>query len=1193
MLIKTLLDDLLKVRGLVRPDGRWLYAYRLGVDECRELKSALIEAVRISPTTTLLKNRYFCGAFVLYAAEWWRRDYEGGAWRWSPILASIGLRDGAMSPNDRTDAVLSGFAFWALRPAREGKRYFGSIVAHGGLPLNAIRCGGGANLGAVMGSVLRQAGRYQWNGQQIADAVGEHGYALPGSLQERVIYELVGQMVLTALRLKRDFQLDGAADPVALLDLKHPDWKSEFPIAVDDASAFQLLVGLVKEANRTVLGDYRAPFVVDRALSPVTEGVFELQSWITHPASVPGDALATFFGLQSADNLPGHFHVDVSVGGRRPLTAARTILGATTHTIALAPQRQRWSGSLAYEEHLIHLRGLSGDLLEGPISIPGGEALALDEPWIFASRDERYRLIASGDARLPDQMALVAVCVEWSITAESDVCETPCVFGKLRIGNVERVLICTKGPVRVETGEETWTVKVGQVSSLTSQLVLEGTRVPLHTSPWPIFRGMPQVVAYSDDGARSVLPSTSYKAYRAGSRELVHPGMSGGIVDLIIEERGERLGRLRFGVIDKNSRETYVSGDDPIRGHVDLAGWGEFNLGCDTNDAKLTVVERGIGRRIELVAMDNPPSYVPVRFKWPGSRFELKVPLPFPASGGRAYDEYDNPIPSGRSLALAKLVGKRIRVFDSNPNHPKKYELELRLSGRQSGLTVPNPKWSLVLKGGSTEVRLADHYRDIESLLGFSDELDAYVTIVLRAGGHSVLELTVSRYDTKLDSHSLGLALPEDFAARLTPDDLANAAALAVPLSEPNTPPISLPQHTAGGTPIGAWCVADLPLKGSPWLVFPSATSSVFFRPSIAVGACDDGEIVTEANVLRCNLASAMEHANADERAMEIGSVLEQMAKDFGDPSWEFLDQLWLAFKRLPLCSLDVFRQISRRAEIAVAMLFASRLPSTELLELTRRLRAELGLTLEIASISSWRNAVVGLRDYWVKRAGNEGACAVFGVVLGERIKSLAEELTNQRLILDMLIFEAGGDPSPLLVDVGRSTGAKRYGQNLWSGTNSLLMRYLLRAHADDARWPEPMFGNQVALSALFSLLDPGSLTTIKRNVSSFFWHAKGDFKESVANTPAVCALWAACDVSIDWWCNPARQYSLRTIRAFDPVWFDECYRQSLASCFAFQLIKPRGAIQDSLKIEGGVPRTIRVSVGTMAQIRNKNKVTP
>ena len=72
-------------------------------------------------------------------------SYDGGPWKWGPILASLQVEKDDLPPNERSGAVLEGFAFWGLRPASEGKRYFGAVVAHGGLPLKLIGHGAAAS----------------------------------------------------------------------------------------------------------------------------------------------------------------------------------------------------------------------------------------------------------------------------------------------------------------------------------------------------------------------------------------------------------------------------------------------------------------------------------------------------------------------------------------------------------------------------------------------------------------------------------------------------------------------------------------------------------------------------------------------------------------------------------------------------------------------------------------------------------------------------------------------------------------------------------------------------------------------------------------------------------------------------------------------------------------------------------------
>ena len=408
MLMQSWLQEMLQKRNCPQPDRRWLYAYRLDLDEYRSLKAVLCNALQGCYVAVLVKNRQFSALFVLYAAEWWRREYSGGAWKWSPILESLGVKSGLLAPNERTAAVLSGFAYWGLRPSGEGKKYFGAIVAHGGLPLKMIGHGDG-KLAAIMATVLRQAARYRWNEVQVADAVADHAHGLPDSLLQREIYELVAQMVMTALRLKQEHRIEGTADPISALDQAHPDWRGEFPLALDDDAAQRLLAGLVREANQTTLANELAAFTVIRVLVPIEQGRYALQSSIAHPSVLSSESLIAQFELASAEELPRYFNIDIAVNERVPLTVGRQILGTQEASVSLAAQRSKWMASDALNEHLLFLRDTTGDLHDGPIAIPGGEAISLEEPLVFADRDHLFRLIGTGNLRLPDAEAVLAI----------------------------------------------------------------------------------------------------------------------------------------------------------------------------------------------------------------------------------------------------------------------------------------------------------------------------------------------------------------------------------------------------------------------------------------------------------------------------------------------------------------------------------------------------------------------------------------------------------------------------------------------------------------------------------------------------------------------------------------------------------------------------------------------------------------
>ena len=211
-----------------RPDGRMLYGYRLSEVEYQYLREALSLAAQFGRLDeVMVQMRGVCQLFVLYASEWWRREYSGGAWRWDPIIASIGGQPDELSANVRTDCVIRGFSYWNHRPGGSGKKYFGAIVAHGGLPLKAIGQKAG-KFSAVMSHTMRLAARYRWDQEQMAEAVAERAAEFPDSLRRPEIYELIARMMTSVLDLKREYGLTGDADPIETLNGKDTSGGSVF-----------------------------------------------------------------------------------------------------------------------------------------------------------------------------------------------------------------------------------------------------------------------------------------------------------------------------------------------------------------------------------------------------------------------------------------------------------------------------------------------------------------------------------------------------------------------------------------------------------------------------------------------------------------------------------------------------------------------------------------------------------------------------------------------------------------------------------------------------------------------------------------------------------------------------------------------------------------------------------------------------
>ena len=88
-ILNDFLSIFLQKRNLPYPDGRMLYAYQMNRSEYNDLQNKLKICCQNYSLAELLKNKYFSRCFVLYASEWWKREYQGGVWSWDPIFSSI------------------------------------------------------------------------------------------------------------------------------------------------------------------------------------------------------------------------------------------------------------------------------------------------------------------------------------------------------------------------------------------------------------------------------------------------------------------------------------------------------------------------------------------------------------------------------------------------------------------------------------------------------------------------------------------------------------------------------------------------------------------------------------------------------------------------------------------------------------------------------------------------------------------------------------------------------------------------------------------------------------------------------------------------------------------------------------------------------------------------------------------------
>ena len=1152
------LAALLASRELGSPDRRMLYAYDLLTPEFESLEALLVTCCqRFGFSRLVARNEMFPPLFVLYASEWWKREYEGGAWDWEPIVERLTGTTVEIPQQARSECVTLGLRYWGHRPLSDGKRFLGAIVAQGGIPMRLLAQGSG-KLPAVLTQVIKFGDRYRWSRAQILEAVGERLILLPKSYRRPEIASLLADFAETVLHLKQEYKLGDLADPIAYLDQNAPNWKRRFPVSLEHDAAQALLVGLVREAASQKAPSSHDLFRCERRLVLHDARRYRLEAHLVATPRAEADALAHAFGINSADKLPRYFSIDLDCGTRRSFLDARLVLGAEIPAVTLNGRRVIGEGREGTGEHLLVLRSAQGDFGER-VTVPGGGALPEEDPWIFVQRDdELVRFVAAGSARLPDTFAMVALPDGWLIEPEN---AEALLLGMIDDLGSERSLYRIDGSFVVRQPGLSYRIRLGQSVESGEAYQWTGTRLS-EAHGKPVVRGaVPSLYRVGEDGLDKVTLS-SQEWRRQGSGVVVNPKEARGPIDVFVRDGDEVVGRQRIVILPPDARIEYTSGEVGA-GIVHFVGWSDVDIAVSPQSGLLFGVAKSPDRyTISLQAEGDPPGEFRALVHWPGASFELPLWLAFPVTGGRFVRSQGGLLHHGERISIRDLIGTRLQVFDTNPANPKAYSLLLVLGSgtREVSLRYPIP----LDVSGHAEVRLIDYQRHIESLLGMTDLLDSTVVVRLLVGSSATAEFVVARYAVVPERTGNVLSISAGNLASLAPEALAQTEVFASPLVAEQAEPVRLEQIQSEGVLAGAWDAAGLDPTQSPWLIYPSRESSLRFRPTlwIADGLAHEAPSnnVTEAS---CALAQAMLDPDPDARRDLVHYVVRDMSHDLNHPSWRLANRLWATFHHLPLPALDVWRMIAKRPRAVLAMLLRLDLDASAVASAARRFRDEVGWIPELTAVSDIRDAASGLWAYWLATLSDPGlAKSVFIPDIEARLKAIAQEIPGIDLLIDLVLFEVAGTASESLQSVWdvRSVHSDVLVRNLWQGQESVgnTLLFLVNSGRDRTEWPEPWLFEK-ALDAYAETLDVASTTRLKPSLGRLFWFQPADFKFSVANLPMLCALWSATSAKRAYWSSADHRLALKRVRDFDPIWFEQAFRHAFAALLTVDgVIEPK-----------------------------------
>lgn len=601
--------------GLPRPesDGRPLYRYPLaaGVFDRIEKKLSLnLETELVRPA--------LAAAFVVWAADWFRRSYKGGRQRWSDIGEALNVD---LQWSEWTALTDRGFTAWGIASfirEDDSNQRLANLARNGGFPAAAIA--GGASwprkfLERVVGELL---GAGSSNIETAVEICERNEYLIPSGWRGHEMQAICGELGLKIAELRAFADREGnpgARSYSLILDELYEDWRDELPMTLD-GSASALIDTLLEARKLTGGGSIRVERIVRQNDGAWHEGLdFHLEGrWDDKSRTLSPEGNQRVF-LQPAGSLADNVSSKLAF-----------LEHETAHCWIARPMGGSHLIDFPFREPVqadFHSRGKR---LSSPFALPGGKAIGeglrvFEERVASGAQGIYFSLIGNGSGSYRTEQILLDIPTGWTVAGKDGASEIEREDFDFAAG---RQLYRCSGEIIAKSDDgDTYLIRTGQSADRRDRLGVIGRTVSGVLCPDNGKLLQHPLHAEVEDGV----------ARRTGSKEEIRWRFKGRKTwESDITKSGP--GECDFGWFDKNTGHLRAKDSAWIlpadfslvqylqrsASEIVLSGWdGEAELGDDLD-----------GTRRSWKIRTDPPrrALVPLRLRCGGApTFSLNVPV--------------------------------------------------------------------------------------------------------------------------------------------------------------------------------------------------------------------------------------------------------------------------------------------------------------------------------------------------------------------------------------------------------------------------------------------------------------------------------------------------------------------------------------------------------------------------------------
>jgi len=712
-----------------KPNGHPLFTYRCTIKEYESLKSLLMKAENNvygfnSHTGYVVDTE---NLFTLYCAEWWRRNYTGGVWKWAPIIESLGWDHNTW--DTRTNFIVKGLRYWRRDLIRTGAgtQYLLSVACEGGIPINVLEKEG-ASFKYFLKAGVREYGHYASTGLSAERIARDNLHRLPASWQQEQIASLAAQIIEQIWILKSE--IGDSNDPVKTLNETHPGWSKELPLELESEQAEKLINSLLTTARSVELGGNQV-LRVERNLDLAQDG-WVLSAKLLLPKELKVNQITAMCDVGSAhgrDEIPERMEMYRVIGDERVLVAK--LSGDTdTRFIHPMPGSTKSFTDGAEKELGLSLVARGQDITS--LSVAGAVELNPDMPWCFIMVDEdmkHFRWVGQGGCyRCEADIFVMSNSTPKSLTDDNNLG-----VDKVEENVLGKKLWVVSNPVEVidEYDGEVFHIEPGLEGIAERDYRLIGTRQYFPKTQYPLYIFIPRIQIVSHDSVQTIASDEIFwrpigmRKWRAYDEPLML-----GDIEL----------RHRYGGIALASWKLSILSDEAkIQIHPKSHLEGDLELIAP--NAKAAIIKKVTGLEVSVEQINDGWQYNCKRYDvsigiisgqifWENER-KITFSLPFPAQGASFVDNEGKELSSGDILTLSRLYGYQAQVV--SPSSLKKYVLRISLVTENTSISAiefHTVKCSLAAgKFGVSTLSLQQIKSDIDMLFSVSTGVNDQVRL--------------------------------------------------------------------------------------------------------------------------------------------------------------------------------------------------------------------------------------------------------------------------------------------------------------------------------------------------------------------------------------------------------------------------------------------------------------------------------